>query len=243
MKQRGGGLWFLAAAVAAGLLAAILAVRAIAGREVRILVYAARQEIAAFAPLTPDLFEGRLVPAQLVPADAVRDLKEADGRFARGLLLPGEILRQGHLATARTPGAVAARLTEANQPGARALAIAVDQAAGVGGTVQAGDRVDVIAAIKIEAGGGGAAVPVAKVIARAVPVLHALPPADTGRKGVVVLQVTPELAEEITFAQMAGTVHLQLNPYNTDPRAGETRGVTPQRFLDKYGLAAGAPGR
>lgn len=242
MKQRGGGLLFLVAAVLTGLLAAVLAVRAIAGREVRIQVYVAKQEIAAFAPLQPEQFELTQVPATLVPADAVKDLKEAEGRYARGLLLTGTVLRQGHLATARTPGAVTARLTEANLPGARALAINVDLAAGVGGTIQAGDKVDVIAAVKVDNGAdAGGATPLAKVVARAVPVLHSMPPNDSGRKGYVVLQVSPELAEEIIFTQMAGTVHLQLNPYNADARAAETKGMTPQRFVDKYGLAMAAP--
>lgn len=242
MKQRSGGLWFMVAAVLAGLLAAILAIRAIAGREVRTQVFVATKEIPAFAPLSPEQFQATAMPAYLAPADAVRDLKEIDGRFARGLLLEGTVLRQGHLATARAPGAVAARLTEANLPGARALALQVDMATGVGGTIQAGDKVDVLAAVKVETG-SGPAVPVAKVIARAVPVLHAVPPADSGRKGVVVLQVSPGLAEEIIFAEMAGGIHLELNPYHTDPRAAETPGMTPQRFLEKYGLAPAAPGK
>lgn len=240
MQRRAGGMWFLAAAVAAGLLAALLTVQAIRGREVQVQVYVAAREIPAFAALKPDLFQAGQVPLRLVPADAIRDLHAVEGRFTRTVLLPGEVLREGHLARPGARDAVTARLTEAGQPGARALALPVDPATGVAGTLQPGDRVDVIAAVKLQLN-SGQTLQVAKVIARAVPVLHAQPPSNMGGKGVVVLQVTPELAEEIAFAQTAGTVYLESYPLDGDPAAAETRGMTPQRFAEKYGLVV--PGR
>lgn len=234
MKRKAGGLWFLAAALATGLLAAVLAVRAVAERERQVQVYVTVQDVQPFAALTPELFRREPVPARLAPADAVRDLAEIDQRYARTLLLEGTVLRAGHLATADSPGAVTAHLTETGTPASRALALEVNLETGVGGTLQAGDRVDVIVAVSLNTETGS--LPVAKIVARAARVLYAQPPSDTGRQGTVVLEVTPDLAEEIAFAQMAGKVYLAANPFHTDPEAALTEGMTPERFLEKYGL-------
>lgn len=233
MKRRGGGLWFLTTAILAGILAAVLAIRAISDREVQVRVYEAEREIAAYTPLEPRMFRERWLPRRLVTADVVQDLKQVEGRYARTTLLPGEVIREGHLASTGAPGAVAARLTEAGGPEARALALSVDAGTGVGGTILAGDRVDVVAAVKVETT-TGPATPIAKVIAAGVPVLYVEAPGEVGRKGTVVLQVTPAQAEEIAFAQMVGTIYLATNPYNADPAAADTPGVTPERFLSRY---------
>lgn len=235
MKQRNGGLWFLLAAVAAGLMAAILTMRAIDGREARKNIWVAERTIEAFTVLRPDDFRVAPYPTQAVPRDAVQDVQAVSGRYTRGLILEGSILQEGHLTSGQTPSAVAARLTDANRPGYRALALPIDSATGVGGTVAAGDRVDIIAAVTISSHGAGS-IPIAKVIARGVTVLFAEPPADTGRRGTVVLEVTPSLAEEVAFAQMAGSVYLATNPYNADLNAALTEGMTPERFLAKYGV-------
>lgn len=240
MKRRTGGTWFLATAVLAGLLAAVLTVRAITGRETQVQVYVVMEEIQPYAPLTPDLFRLETMPARVVPSDAVVDLTVIDKRFARTLLLKGTVLREGHLALDQAEAAVTARLTEMGSPRSRALAINVDRETGVGGTVQAGDKVDVIVAVKVDTPQG--TLPVAKVIARAVPVLYAQAPTDNGRKGFVVVEVTPEVAEEIAFAQMAGSVYLATNPYNADLDAANTAGVTPEKFLQKHQMQPGPAG-
>lgn len=235
MRQRSGGFWFLVAAVAAGLMAAVLTLRAIDGRESRVTVWVAKRTIEAFAEFRVQDFEAVPYPAQVVPADAVREIDVVAGRFARTLILEGTLLRSSHVASSEPRSAVAARLTEARRPGHRALALPIDAATGVGGTVMAGDRVDIIAAVTLNSPGAGN-LPFAKVMARGVTVLYAEPPTDTGRRGTVVLEVTPELAEEIAFAQMAGSVYLATNPYDADLSAAETQGMTPERFMEKYGI-------
>ncbi|MFZ5825163.1 MAG: Flp pilus assembly protein CpaB [Bacillota bacterium] len=232
MHRRAGGLVILLLSLAAGLLAAMLAVGYLQGAAETAPVLVASQEIAPFTPLSPALFRVEHWPARAVPDDALTDASALTGRYARGLILQGTALRAGHLAAASgATGSLAARLTETGQPNTRALAIPVDDATGVGGTIQPGDRVDIIAAVRVEREKAPATT-LAKVIARAVPVLHRTEGTDSGRTTVVV-QVSPEAAEEIAYAQLAGTIYLATAPYGSD-LGPPTEGVTPDKFLERH---------
>lgn len=233
VRHRTSGMVILIISIAAGLLAALLAVGYLQGAAEMATVMVANREIAPFTPLSPSLFRRERWPARAVPADALTDLSALTGRYARALILEGTAIRAGHLATASGgTGSLAARLTETGQPNTRALAIPVDNQTGVGGTVQTGDRVDIIAAVHVERE-KGPAVTFAKIIARAVPVLHRTEGEDSAQATVVV-QVTPEVAEEIAYAQLAGTIYLATTPYQIDENAPPTVGVTPDRFLERH---------
>lgn len=233
VRHRTGGVMILLISLAAGLLAAMLAVGYLQGAAETATVLVANQEIAPFTPLTPALFTAQQWPARAVPADALTDRSALTGRYPRALILEGTALRAGHLATASgATGSLAARLTETGQPNTRAFAIPVDSATGVGGTVQPGDRVDIIAAVRVEREKAPATT-FAKTIARAVPVLHRTEGQDSARSTVVV-QVSPEVAEEVAYAQLAGTIYLATTPYGVDVNGPPTEGVTPDRFLERH---------
>lgn len=235
MRQRSGGTVILAISIVAGLLAALLSVSFLRGVAGTTPVLVAVQEIQPFTPLTPQMFSVQQLPGSAVPADAVVDLAALNGRYARTLLLKGTVVRQGHLAMASgDTGTVSARLTETAQPGTRALAIPIDNATGVGGTIQAGERVDIIAAVRIESTNSPATT-FSKVIAQGVPVLHRTEPDNYTTTGTVVVQVTPEQAEEIAFAQLNGKIYLATNPYRTGAETEKTTGVTPDSFIRKHG--------
>lgn len=233
MKQRSGGMIFLAASVACGLLAALLTVGFLQRQAEMTTVLVAVAEISPFTPLQINQFAAQQWPAQVVPADAITNPAQLQGRYARTTILAGTPVREGHLATSGGGGSsLAARLSEANAPGMRAVAVAVDRAQGVAGTIQPGDRVDVIAAVKVERE-NGPGISFAKLIARGVPVLYKAE-GESGGKQHVVLMVTPQQMEEIAYAQMAGTLTLATNPYKADPTTAQTPGVTPDQFLRRY---------
>lgn len=233
MRQRTGGLIFLMLSVAAGLLAALLAVSYLRGAAETADVLVATVEIAPFTPLSPTIFRVERWPARAVPSDALREPSAVAGRYARGLVLAGSVLRASHLADATgASGSLAARLTASGEPDARALAIPVDSGTGVGGTVQPGDRVDLIAAVRVERE-NGPPLTYAKIIARAVPVLYRTDEGEAAGSTVVV-QVTPAVAEEVAFAQLAGRIHLAVTPYTIDKSAPPTQGVTPDLFLERH---------
>lgn len=233
MKQRSGGSLLLVISLIAGLVAAFLTVSVVRGATRMQSVIVANQEIQPYTAITADMLSVKQLPASAVSADAVTDPAALVGRYTRSLVLRDAVLRTGYLAVSSgNSGSVAAKLSESNLPGVRAIAIAVDNTTAVGGTLQVGDKVDVIAAVKLERSNAPTTT-VAKTIARAVPVLYTTP-ADTAAKATVVIQVTPALAEEIAFAQIAGTLYLSTNPYQTELTPVETNGVTPDIFYQRY---------
>jgi pilus assembly protein CpaB len=234
VRQRSGGMVILVVSIVAGLLAALMSVSFLRGVSRTTTVLVATKDIAAFAPLTADMFRLELQPSSAVPADAVTQSSALSGRYARTLILKDSIIRAGYLASGQgSTSSLAARLTETGPAGTRALAIPVDNATGVGGTIQPGDRVDIIAAVRIDSKTGPATT-FSKIIARAVPVLLRTE-ADGSAKGTVVVQVTPSQTEEIAYAQLAGTIYLSTNPYRNDTESEKTQGVTPESFLARYG--------
>lgn len=235
VKQRSGGLVILIVSIVAGLVAALLSVSFLRGVAGTGTVLVATREVQPFTPLTPEMFAAQQVPRAAVPADAVTQVSELSGRYARTLLLPGDSLRRAHLAVASgKAGSLAARLTETGMAGMRALAIPVDAATGVAGAIEPGDRVDIIAAVRIDRV-GAPSTQFSKIIARAVPVLHRSMEEQATGQGTVVVQVSPAQAEEIAYAQIAGKIYLAITPYTADPQAQPTTGVTPDTFIQRHG--------
>ena len=234
MKQRSGGMIFLGASFACGLLAALLTISYLQGQTQVSTVLIAVEEIAPFTPLKASQFALQDLPLSVVPADAIMSPGQLEGKYARTLILKGTAMRLGHLTTATGSGStMAARLSEQNAPAHRAFAVAVDKAQGVAGTVQAGDKVDVITAVRIEPEGEPGFL-FAKVMAAAVPVLYKSEAESSGKQHVV-LMVTPQQAEELAFAQMAGQVMLATNPYQPNVTAAMTQGTTADQFYRRHG--------
>lgn len=233
VRQRSGGLVILVVSIVAGLLAALLSVSFLKGVAGTTTVLVAARDIPAFTPLRADMFAIQQIPSSAVPADAVKDGADLNGRYARTLLISGTVMRQSHLAAATGSGSsIAAMLTEMGQTSMRAIAIPVDDATGVGGGIQPGDKVDILATVRLERTNGPSTT-YSKIIARAVPVLHRTE-ADGTAKGTVVVMVSPQVAEEIGLAQMSGTIFLALNPYRIDTEPVQTNGVTPDTFMQRH---------
>lgn len=233
------GIWFLVGSVAAGLLAAMVAVRTVRAFNETQPVLVATRDLQPYTELTREVVKVAELPKVSIPADAIRDPALLEGKFLKDLVLAGEVIREARLATTRGQQILAAKLTELKDPRLRAFALPYDAASAVGGKVRPGDRVDIIASVKIDAG-SGYSVGVGKVVGQAVPVLEVNEQGGSAG-GTIVLALQPEEIEDIAFALTSGKLRFALNPYDTDTAAARTEGVTGRAWLEKYGFLS-APG-
>lgn len=235
MKLNSGRIALLGALVAA-VLAATGHIKYLNDLQETVRVVVVTKEVEAFQMLDQSNMTLREMPASAVGSGAIIRLEDAMGQYTRGLLVAGDIVRRAHLVEA-SGGALAARLTTTGDRSARAMAVRVSAETGVANTLQAGDKVDLLVAVQVERSNGTAA----KIIAQGVPVIFTSFGKDEAmnggnRDGTVVLQVVPEVAEELAFAQTSGTIWLLTTPY--DAEAQETAGVNADTFRIKYPVAA-----
>jgi len=237
----------LAGAFVCALLAAWFNLRVLEMQQERVEVLTVATEVQPYTAIGEQAVRTALVPRDAVPPDAITDPAALAGRYTRALLVPGTILREGHL----VPGGgsnLAARLAAASSPDVRAMALQVDEATGVAGTLREGDPVDILVAIHADvaesAGPGLGRTPQgtwARIIAHRVPVLYVRRD-DMGGPAAVVLQVTPQTAEEIAFAQANGKIWLLTGPYGSDVAPAATTGVDRQVFFERYGIGQNGEG-
>lgn len=223
VRRKRAGTAFLAGAIILAGAAALIAAQAVAGAARVVPVVAARGEIPAFARLSESQLQVAHVPAGAVPPDALRAVGDAVGRFTRALLLPGEVVRAGHLAP---PGAASSplglQLAERGDASVRALALPVGAAQG-GTLPRPGDEVDVVAVLR--QGQQGAAL----TMLQGVQVLDV----RGGDSPVLVLLVTPQQAQDILAAGAAGSVSVTVRPKGAE--GAKVRPTLPQDLLSRYG--------
>jgi pilus assembly protein CpaB len=205
-----------------------LAIAALATWSVRAyLVAAARQpppvetapvvvvaaEVAGRAMVTAGHVTLREMPVAFIPAGAVSQLGDAVGRMARVPLYPGEILLSSKLAPpGETPG-----LVHGIPAGKRAVTIQVNEIVGVGGFIEPGHRVDIIATFDQEL----MEVDRSQLLLQDILVL-AVAQATGARHGPVqevraytsvTLAVTPQDATRLVLADERGSLRLLLRPW------------------------------
>ncbi len=239
-RQRTRTLAFGAAALAVAGFTAWLIFAVIAGYQRQIEdakagpalveVVAAANELLPGKPIA----EGDLVTAQMpegsYPVEGIfppDQIKELYGKMPVERVLPGEVLRHERL------DVVSARATldRIITPGARAVTVLADRAAGVGGLLMPADQVDVIVTIRPDTDALGADW-VTETILQNVRVLavdqdvlgsQAEEPADGKKKGskankepkqnrkmLVTIEVMPDEAEKLALAASRGELHMTL---------------------------------
>ncbi len=187
------------------------------GYPVRVLVVDER--VARGSTLTPEQMRLSLVPKTYAPPGALHSISQAAGRVALTDLAPGEAVTDTRLARVR-----ASPVASLVPPGLRAFAVPTSLPAG---TVQAGDRVDVLATF-------GSGQPYTETVAEGVEVLFVLAEAPPGseRSGglgldlaaagassptTLIVLVAPAQQERLAFARAFASLEVAIAPTREAP--------------------------
>ncbi len=169
----------------------------------------AKVKIPEGAKITQDMVESTAIPAKYVSSSAIKELKDALGKYAVTDILPGSVLVSGILASETDIKELPFKIPK----GMRAVSVPVDEVTGVAGLVKPGHRVDLIAVVPDPDDR-------AKLISITLiqdSLVLAVGPELQKREGVqpastVTLAVTPEEAQLETLAERTGSVKLSVRP-------------------------------
>src|SRR5687767_4510311 len=155
-------------------------------------------------------------PVATIPAGAYASADSLIGRVTRVAVFKGEPMVPGRLAPAGTGPGVEVKIT----PGKRAMALRINDVAGLSGMIQPNSRVDVMVTLGDTRGYADASM--AKLFMENMRVLAVGTEVNRDANGkpisagTVSLEVTPTEAEELAIAASAGTIQLVLRGFG-DP--------------------------
>ena len=163
-------------------------------------------------------------PATTVPAGAFTSPDSVVGRVTRMPIFKGEPVVPGRLAPPGTGPGLEVKIT----PGKRAMAVKINDVAGIAGLVQPNSRVDVLVTLndKDETNRQRA-----KVFMSNMRVLSVGTQVERGADGkpiaatIAALEVTPDESERLAIAANGGRIQLVLRGYG-DPDSIKTKGAT-----------------
>ena len=164
-------------------------------------------------------------PASATPDSAFTSIDSAVGRVARVAVFKGEPIVPGRLAPAGTGPGLEVKIA----PGKRAMAVKINDVAGLSGLIQPNSRVDVLVALKADQ--QMSTKEQAKLFMNNMRVLSVGTQVERGDDGKAIqattatLEVTPEQAEQLAVAVNQGTIQLVLRGYG-DPDSVTTPGAT-----------------
>lgn len=193
--------------------------------------------------LGADDVESRDMPASAIPADVFTSVDSIVGRVTRVPVFRGETMVLGRLAPSGSGAGLEVRIT----PGKRAMAVRIDDVAGLAGLVQPDSRVDVLVTV----GDGMDAPPHSRVIMHNMRVLSV--GAETERASATrndgapvaqaaalastaTLEVTPSEAEQLALATNQGRIQLVLRGFG-DPETVVTSGASIGDMLPEFAAA------
>lgn len=178
-------------------------------------------------------------PVNTIPQGAYSTIDSVTGRVTRVTIFTGEAIVPGRLApTGSGPGLEIKIL-----PGQRAMAVRINDVAGISGLIQPNSRVDVLVTIKSLDSDRQ----VAKLFMENMRVLSVGTEIQREKDGqantatTATLAVTPEEAERLAVAMNTGSIQLVLRGFG-DPDSVRTRGATSIDVLRQLqGAPASAP--
>jgi pilus assembly protein CpaB len=174
-------------------------------------------------------------PVATIPAGAFASADSLIGRVTRVAVFEGEPLVPGRLAPSGTGPGIEVKIT----PGKRAMALRINDVAGVSGLIQPNSRVDVLVNIRNEAKDGKL---VSKLFMENMRVLSVGTSTDRDAEGkpiqaaTAALEVTPQEAEKLAIAASQGSIQLVLRGYG-DPDSVKTKGANTGDVLAQLGSA------
>jgi len=177
-------------------------------------------------------------PAPTVPLGAYASVDSVVGRVTRVNVFTGEAVVPGRLAPAGTGPGLELKIP----PGQRAMAVRINDIAGISGLVQPNSRVDVMVTIADQTTGRQ----VAKLFMENMRVLSVGTEIQRDAAGrpnaatTATLAVTPEEAERLAIAMNTGSIQLVLRGYG-DPATISTRGANSADVLQQLRGGAAMP--
>ncbi|MFN2399310.1 MAG: Flp pilus assembly protein CpaB [Gemmatimonadaceae bacterium] len=168
-------------------------------------------------------------PVPTVPPGAFKSVDSVVGRITRVAVFAGEPMVPGRLAPAGTAPGLEVRIS----PGKRAMAVRINDIAGISGFIQPNSRVDVLVNIRDATGRG-----VAKLFMENMRVLSVGTQVERGDDGkpinatTATIEVTPQEAERLAVAMNQGNIQLVLRGYG-DPDSITTRGAASSDVLSQ----------
>ena len=169
-------------------------------------------------------------PVQTVPVGAFASVDSVVGRVARVAVYNGEVIVPGRLAPVGTGPGLELKIP----PGQRAMAVRINDVAGISGLLQPNSRVDVLVTIRDDRGDRQ----VAKLFMSNMLVLSVGTEVQRDTQGkpisatTVTLAVTPEEAERLAIAMNTGSIQLVLRGYG-DPDSVRTKGANSGDVLNQ----------
>jgi pilus assembly protein CpaB len=174
-------------------------------------------------------------PAPTVPVGAYAAVDSVIGRVTRVNVFNGEAIVPGRLAPAGTGPGIELKIP----PGQRAMAVSINDVAGISGLIQPNSRVDVmVTSTDVNTGKQTAKLFMENM--RVLSVGTAIQRDASGKPisaPSVTLGVTPEQAERLAIAMNQGAIQLVLRGYG-DPDSIRTRGAT---TTDVFSQLRGTP--
>ncbi len=172
-------------------------------------------------------------PVATIPAGAYATADSLIGRVTRVAVFEGEPFVPGRLAPSGTGPGIEVKIT----PGKRAMALRINDVAGVSGLIQPNSRVDVL--VNIRSDGGRQ---VSKLFMENMRVLSVGTRVERDAEGKAIeaasaaLEVSPEEAERLAVAVNQGSIQLVLRGYG-DPDSVRTKGANSSDVLSQLGQA------
>ena len=228
------GFSYVVAAAAIGLVATFAIHRYITAKT-RVPQVATSQvavancDVAPGTALTAEMVKIATWPKELIPAQAMVSMNQVQGRVVMMGIGHGEPILSRKLAPEGTAAGLAG-LLDMNK---RALTVRVDDVSGVAGFIHPGDRVDVLADLKIPNGKDH----ISKTILQNIVVLTAgqIWEQKGENKPVVVntvtLELTPDQAEIMNLASNEGKIRLALRNFRNMATV-ETEGVDSSQLIE-----------
>lgn len=206
-------------------------------------VVVSKKSVAAKTRLEPalvaDAFEIRELIASAVPDAAFTDLASITHKYTRVTILPGDIMTDLRVTEAdQIPN-----LARAVPPGKRAVSIAVSKVTSVGGFIQQGDFVDVIATFRPRNSEA-----ITKIVLQDIQILAvgstyefdgsiptSTPSISAAKMELVTLAVSPGELERLMYLDSGTSFRLVLkNPQDKDNKI-QTKGATERIVLSDIG--------
>jgi pilus assembly protein CpaB len=178
-------------------------------------------------------------PTAAVPSGAVTVVDSLVGRVTRVPVFTGEAFVAGRLAPVGSGAGLEVKIA----PGKRAMAIRINDVAGIAGLIQPNSRVDVLVTMRES---GSQDRQVAKLFMENMRVLSVGTQFERGEDGkpmpatTATLEVTPQESERLAVASNAGSIQLVLRGYG-DPDTASTRGAASSDVVAQLGAARPAP--